>query len=186
MHRFRVSATRSVKCIALNAGRTAAALCCRQVSPRLQLRTEGSSLVEMALTLPVVLIIMTGISLSPSVSTSGCSYQPKQSMLAWRTLAFGPRAIQNPCTTTSNVIYAAAPGLAKGKPPPFPTTSTESNRRAPRVQLRRATRLAPLPTQIWCSVRTLQSPSPVHPHLVQDQHGRLSPSPPSQITEQVQ
>jgi Flp pilus assembly protein TadG len=109
LHRFRVSATRSAKCIALNAGRTAGRFVIGKL--RAALRTEGSSLVEMALTLPVVLIIMTGI-FALSIGLNQRLQLTEAINAGGRTLALD-RGDPDPCTTTSNVIYAAAPGLAK-------------------------------------------------------------------------
>lgn len=70
---------------------------------------EGGALVEMAVSLPLLLLILTGIfsfsvalyqklQLAESVSTAG------------RTLAVS-RGVVDPCQTASNALYAAAPGL---------------------------------------------------------------------------
>ena len=72
-------------------------------------RTEGSALVETAVTLPLVLFLMTGIfafsialyqkmELEEAVSTGG------------RTMA-ADRGDTDPCTTTTNSILAATPSL---------------------------------------------------------------------------
>jgi Flp pilus assembly protein TadG len=78
---------------------------------RALLRTEGSSLVEMALTLPVVLIIMTGI-FAFSIALNQRLQLTEAVSSAGRVLAVD-RGDTDPCTTASNAIYAAAPGLAK-------------------------------------------------------------------------
>ena len=70
---------------------------------------EGGALVEMAVTLPIVMVIMTGV-----FSFSIALYQKLQLAEA---VSVGGRQIAvargqtDPCTTTTNAIYAAAPGL---------------------------------------------------------------------------
>ncbi len=72
---------------------------------------EGSAVVEMAVTLPLIMLIMTGIF---SISTA--LYQKLQLAeaisSAGRALAVD-RGDHDPCATTVNAIYAAAPGLSK-------------------------------------------------------------------------
>ena len=73
--------------------------------------TEGGALVEIAVTLPMVLLLMTGI-----FSFSIALYQKLQLAEAisngGRVLAVD-RGDTNPCQTTTAAIYAAAPGLAQ-------------------------------------------------------------------------
>jgi Flp pilus assembly protein TadG len=74
--------------------------------------SEGGALVEMAVTLPLVMIIMTGI-----VSFSFALYQKLQ--LAEAVSNAGhylavARGDTNPCATAISSIYAAAPGLSSG------------------------------------------------------------------------
>jgi Flp pilus assembly protein TadG len=85
-----------------------------QLAARLRtlLRTEGSSLVEMALTLPVVLIIMTGI-FAFSIALNQRLQLTEAVSAGGRVLALDRGQDADPCTKVSNVIYAAAPGLAK-------------------------------------------------------------------------
>lgn len=85
----------------------------RSFVPRLRavLRTEGGALVEMALTLPVVLIIMTGI-FTFSIALNQRLQLTEAVNAGGRALALD-RGDKDPCTTVSNIIYAAAPGLAK-------------------------------------------------------------------------
>lgn len=75
--------------------------------------SDGGALVEIAVTLPIILLIMTGIfsfsvalhqklQLSEAVSNGG------------RTIAI-ERGDSNPCLTTANAIYSAAPGLDPSK-----------------------------------------------------------------------
>jgi Flp pilus assembly protein TadG len=75
--------------------------------------SEGGALVEMAVTLPVMLAIMTGI-----FSFSIALYQKLQLAEAvgngGRYLAVS-RGVTDPCQLASNAIYAAAPGLTKSK-----------------------------------------------------------------------
>jgi Flp pilus assembly protein TadG len=73
--------------------------------------TQGGALVEIAVTLPMVLLLMTGI-----FSFSIALYQKLQLAEAisngGRVLAVD-RGDTNPCQTTTAAIYAAAPGLAQ-------------------------------------------------------------------------
>lgn len=73
-------------------------------------RNEGSAIVEMAVTLPIMMAVMTGI-----FSFSIALYQKLQ--LAEAVSNAGhvlatDRGDNDPCTTATNAIYAAAPGLA--------------------------------------------------------------------------
>jgi Flp pilus assembly protein TadG len=73
---------------------------------------EGSALVEMAVTLPLVLLAMTGI-----FSFSIALYQQLQ--LAEAVSAAGhllavDRGDHDPCATATHAVYNAAPGLASG------------------------------------------------------------------------
>jgi Flp pilus assembly protein TadG len=74
--------------------------------------SEGGALVEMAVTLPVIMAIMTGI-----FSFSMALYQKLQLSEAisnaGRLLATD-RGDTDPCNTATNAFYAAAPGLAHG------------------------------------------------------------------------
>lgn len=72
--------------------------------------SEGSALVEMAVTLPIMMAVMTGI-----FSFSIALYQKLQ--LAEAVSNAGhvlatDRGDNDPCNTATNAIYAAAPGLA--------------------------------------------------------------------------
>lgn len=72
---------------------------------------RGSALVEMAVTLPIMMAVMTGI-----FSFSIALYQKLQ--LAEAVSNAGhvlatDRGDNDPCTTATNAIYAAAPGLAQ-------------------------------------------------------------------------
>jgi Flp pilus assembly protein TadG len=73
---------------------------------------EGGALVEMAVTLPLIMLIMTGI-----FSFSIAIYQKLQLSEAVSNgghyLAVD-RGDTDPCKTVANAIYAAAPGLASG------------------------------------------------------------------------
>jgi len=73
--------------------------------------TQGGALVEIAVTLPMVLLLMTGI-----FSFSIALYQKLQLAEAisngGRVLAVD-RGDTNPCQTTTAAIYAAAPGLTQ-------------------------------------------------------------------------
>jgi len=74
--------------------------------------TEGGALVEMAVTLPLVFLLMTGI-----FSFSLALYEKLQ--LAEAVSAGGrvlsvDRGDTDPCTTTTNAIYSAAPSLTQG------------------------------------------------------------------------
>jgi Flp pilus assembly protein TadG len=72
---------------------------------------QGSALVEMAVTLPLILLLMTGI-----FSFSVALYQKLQLAEAisnaGRVLA-AERGDTDPCKATTSAIYAAAPGLAQ-------------------------------------------------------------------------
>src|SRR5579871_6740958 len=74
---------------------------------------EGGALVEMAVSLPIMLLIMTGI-----FSFSIALYQKLQLAEAvgnaGRMLAVD-RGSQDPCADAATAIYAAAPGLAKSQ-----------------------------------------------------------------------
>lgn len=75
--------------------------------------SEGSALVEMALSLPILLAIMTGI-----FSFSIALYQKLQLAegvsTAGRVLAVDRGAV-DPCLDATNALYAAAPGLAQNQ-----------------------------------------------------------------------
>ena len=80
--------------------------------PRLSIRGEhGGALVEMALVMPIMLAMLTGI-----FSFSVVLYQKLQLgeavSNAGRVMAL-ERGDTDPCLTTANAIYAAAPALAK-------------------------------------------------------------------------
>jgi Flp pilus assembly protein TadG len=110
LHRFQGFLSQAnEKSTALQAGRNAG----RFVAARFRAlrRNEGSSLVEMALTLPVVLIIMTGI-FAFSIALNQRLQLTEAVNAGGRFLALD-RGDPDPCTNTSNIIYAAAPGLAK-------------------------------------------------------------------------
>lgn len=72
--------------------------------------SEGGALVEMAVTLPLIMLIMTGI-----FSFSMALYQKLQLAeavnSAGRYLAIA-RGAQDPCATAISQLYAGAPGLA--------------------------------------------------------------------------
>ncbi|HEY2470740.1 MAG TPA: TadE/TadG family type IV pilus assembly protein [Terracidiphilus sp.] len=72
---------------------------------------QGGALVEMAVTLPLILLLMTGI-----FSFSVALYQKLQLAEAvsnaGRVLA-AERGDTDPCKTTTSALYAAAPGLAQ-------------------------------------------------------------------------
>jgi Flp pilus assembly protein TadG len=74
-------------------------------------RDGGSAIVEMAVALPVLMLIMTGI-----FSFSIALYQK---LLLAEAVSAGARYLSvdrgdvDPCTTASNLIYANAPGLNK-------------------------------------------------------------------------
>ncbi|MGO9433059.1 MAG: TadE/TadG family type IV pilus assembly protein [Terracidiphilus sp.] len=75
--------------------------------------SEGGALVEMAVTLPIVMAVMTGI-----FSFSIALYQKLQLAEAVSNaghLLATDRGDNDPCTTATNAIYAAAPGLAQSK-----------------------------------------------------------------------
>jgi Flp pilus assembly protein TadG len=71
--------------------------------------SQGSALVEMAITLPLIMLIMTGI-FSFSIALS-------QKLILTEAVSAGGRTIAadaddtDPCTTATNAIYAAAPSL---------------------------------------------------------------------------
>jgi len=72
-------------------------------------RQEGGSLVEMAVTLPIVMAVMTGI-----FTFSIALYQKLQLCEAISNaghLLATDRGDTNPCSTATSAIYAAAPGL---------------------------------------------------------------------------
>jgi Flp pilus assembly protein TadG len=112
LHHFQgfQSQSENEKSTALNAGRTAGRFTAARI--RTLLRNEGSSLVEMALTLPVVLIIMTGI-FAFSIALNQRLQLTEAVSAGGRVLALDRGQDADPCTKVSNVIYAAAPGLAK-------------------------------------------------------------------------
>ena len=71
--------------------------------------SEGGALVEMAVTLPIVMAVMTGI-----FSFSIALYQKLQLAEAVSNaghLLATDRGDTDPCTTATNAVYAAAPGL---------------------------------------------------------------------------
>jgi Flp pilus assembly protein TadG len=111
LHHFQVSASQSVRetSTSLHPGRAA----CRFIAARIRAlsRNEGSSLVEMAVTLPVVLIVMTGI-FAFSIALNQRLQLTEAVSAGGRVLALD-RGDPDPCTTVSNTIYAAAPSLAK-------------------------------------------------------------------------
>lgn len=75
--------------------------------------SEGGALVEMALTLPVIMAVMTGI-----FSFSIALYQKLQLAEAVSSaghLLATDRGDNDPCTTATNALYAAAPGLSQSK-----------------------------------------------------------------------
>jgi Flp pilus assembly protein TadG len=75
--------------------------------------SEGGALVEMAVTLPIIMAVMTGI-----FSFSIALYQKLQLAEAVSNaghLLATDRGDTDPCTTATNAIYAAAPGLAQSK-----------------------------------------------------------------------
>lgn len=75
--------------------------------------SEGGALVEMAVTLPLVMGVMTGI-----FSFSIALYQKLQLAEAISNAGHvlaTDRGDVDPCTTATNAIYAAAPGLAQSK-----------------------------------------------------------------------
>jgi Flp pilus assembly protein TadG len=71
--------------------------------------SEGNAIVEMAVTLPIVMALLTGIS-----SFSIALYQKLQLCEAVSNaghLLATDRGDTNPCSTATSAIYAAAPGL---------------------------------------------------------------------------
>ncbi len=75
--------------------------------------SDGGALVEMALTLPLIMAVMTGI-----FSFSVALYQKLQLAEAVSSaghLLATDRGDNDPCTTATNAIYAAAPGLSQSK-----------------------------------------------------------------------
>jgi Flp pilus assembly protein TadG len=75
--------------------------------------SEGGALVEMAVTLPIVMGVMTGI-----FSFSIALYQKLQLQEALSNaghLLATDRGDTDPCTTATDAIYAAAPGLTQSK-----------------------------------------------------------------------
>jgi Flp pilus assembly protein TadG len=75
--------------------------------------SEGGALVEMAVTLPVIMAVMTGI-----FSFSIALYQKLQLAEAVSNaghLLATDRGDNDPCTTATNAVYAAAPGLTHSK-----------------------------------------------------------------------
>jgi Flp pilus assembly protein TadG len=75
--------------------------------------SEGGALVEMALVLPLVMAVMTGI-----FSFSIALYQKLQLAEAVSNaghLLVTDRGDNDPCTTATNAIYAGAPGLTQSK-----------------------------------------------------------------------
>jgi Flp pilus assembly protein TadG len=73
-------------------------------------RSEGGALVEMALSLPIVLLLMTGI-FTFSMATNQKLELTEAVTNGGRTLAVD-RGDTDPCKTVANAIYAAAPGLS--------------------------------------------------------------------------
>ena len=72
---------------------------------------DGGALVEMAVTLPIVMAVMTGI-----FSFSIALYQKLQLAEAVSNaghMLVTDRGDNDPCTTATNAIYAAAPGLTQ-------------------------------------------------------------------------
>lgn len=82
-----------------------------RISSRLHFETQGGALVEFSVTLPVILLLMTGI-----FSFSMALYQKLQMAeavsAAGRVLAVD-RGDTDPCKTTAAALYAAAPLLSK-------------------------------------------------------------------------
>jgi Flp pilus assembly protein TadG len=72
-------------------------------------RTEGSALVEMAVTLPLVMLIMTGI-FSFSIALYQKLMLAEAVSNAGRVLA-SDRGDNDPCKTAANALSSAAPGL---------------------------------------------------------------------------
>jgi Flp pilus assembly protein TadG len=75
--------------------------------------SEGGALVEMAVTLPIVMAVMTGI-----FSFSIALYQKLQLAEAVSNaghLLATDRGDTNPCATATSAVYAAAPGLTQSK-----------------------------------------------------------------------
>jgi hypothetical protein len=74
--------------------------------------SEGNALVEMALALPVMLVLMTSIFAFALVTN--------QKLILTEAVSTGGRVLAvdrgdiDPCKTTANAIYAAAPGLTPG------------------------------------------------------------------------
>jgi Flp pilus assembly protein TadG len=76
-------------------------------------REEGASLVEMAVTMPVILLMMTGI-FSISIALHQKMELAEAISAGGRFLAVD-RGDTDPCATTATKIYAAAPTLTKSK-----------------------------------------------------------------------
>jgi Flp pilus assembly protein TadG len=91
---------------------------------RLVSREAGSALVEMAVALPIMMVMLTGI-----FSFSMALYQKLQLAEAvsngGRFLAT-ERGDTDPCQNTTNAIYAAAPGLSQGSVSLTYTIGTQS------------------------------------------------------------
>ncbi len=116
MHDLGFSLTRSAGDLSINSGtsrnRSFGARLRFSLKPRLSIRGEhGGALVEMALMLPIMLAMLTGI-----FSFSVVLYQKLQLgeavSNAGRVMAL-ERGDTDPCATTASAIYAAAPALAK-------------------------------------------------------------------------
>src|ERR1700741_585029 len=75
-------------------------------------QSDGSALVEMAVVLPVMLLIITGLCFF-GIAVDNYLILTHATDVGARTLAGGRGQLTDPCAQTVSVIQSAAPGLAK-------------------------------------------------------------------------
>jgi len=83
----------------------------RKAQQLLKRGDEGNALVEMAITLPIMMAVITGVA-SFSIALYQKMLLAEAVSNAGHVLATD-RGDTNPCTTATNALYAAAPGLAQ-------------------------------------------------------------------------
>jgi Flp pilus assembly protein TadG len=74
---------------------------------------DGQSMIEMAVVLPVLLMVVTGI-LTFGVAFNNYIQLTEATSVGARTLAISRSETTDPCATAATAIYAAAPSLIRG------------------------------------------------------------------------
>lgn len=82
--------------------------------PRLHIEDGGQSAVEVALTLPIVLLLLTGM-MTFGMAMNNYLMLTEGTSVAARQIAISRQQTLDPCQVASNAFYAAAPNLTKAK-----------------------------------------------------------------------